>query len=156
MPMSPTLQSWLEKHGVIYDLHPHPRTMSSRETAEAAHVPPDHIAKAVIVRDNEGFAMVVIPGSDWLRLQALQEEAGREFGLADESDIDRLFDDCEPGAIPPMGPARGLETFVDEKLLSLANVYFEAGDHRQLVHVRGEDFHNLLKGARHGHFSHDD
>jgi Ala-tRNA(Pro) deacylase len=38
----------------------------------------------------------------------------------------------------------------------LANVFFEAGDHKHLVHVTGEAFHLLLKGARHGFFSHND
>ena len=36
---------------------------------------------------------------------------------------------------------------------SLANVYFEAGDHENLVHTTGEAFRELLKGARRGHFT---
>jgi len=114
------------------------------------------IAKAVLVKDRQGFAMVVIPGSNWVKLQALQEEADRDFELADESDVDELFSDCQPGAIPPLGPAYGMETFLDEQLTSLANVYFEAGDHIHLVQVNGKAFHDLLKGARHGHYSHND
>ncbi len=47
-----------------------------------------------------------------------------------------------------------LETFLDEQLTSLANVYFEAGDHEHLLHISGAAFLTLLKGVRHGHFSH--
>ncbi|NOR51450.1 MAG: hypothetical protein GQ470_02420, partial [Gammaproteobacteria bacterium] len=133
----------------------HPKSFSSRDTALAAHVREDHIAKAVIVKDGEGFAMAVIPGSDQLKLHALQEETGRDFKLADEPEIDRLFSDCLPGAIPPLGLLYGIETLLDERLTSLANLYFEAGDHQQLIYLSGEAFHALLKGVRHGNFSHD-
>jgi Ala-tRNA(Pro) deacylase len=156
MAIAKTLESYLLQHEVEYDLVPHPKTYSSRDTAKAAHVADDHIAKAVIVRDEQGYAMVVIPASHWLKLEALQQEADRDFVLAAESDATKLFPDCAEGAIPPLGSAYGLETFLDERLTSLANVYFEAGDHEDLVHVSGDAFHVLLKGVRHGHFSHDD
>ena len=115
----------------------------------------DHIAKAVIVKDAGGFAMVIIPGSSWLRLEALDEETGRQFRLADEREVDTLFPDCRPGAVPPVGPAYAMETFLDERLTTLANVYFEAGDHEHLLHVGSEAFLALLKGVRRGHFSHE-
>jgi Ala-tRNA(Pro) deacylase len=156
MAMAETIECYLLQHRVDYELVAHPRTYSSHDSAKAAHVAEDHIAKAVIVRDEQGYAMVVIPGDHWVKLEALQREADRDFVLAAESDVTRLFPDCEPGAIPPLGPAYGLDTFLDESLTSLANVYFEAGDHVDLVHVNGKAFHELLKGVRHGHFSHED
>jgi Ala-tRNA(Pro) deacylase len=155
MAIANTARHALEDHNVEYQLVTHPRTFSTRATAEAAHVPDDHIAKAVIVKDGAGYAMVVTPGDHWLKLDALNEETGRRFDLAPEDEMDTLFMDCRAGAIPPLGPSYGLETFVDEALISLANVYFEAGDHDHLVHVSGEDFARLLQGARHGLFSHD-
>ncbi|WP_455208879.1 aminoacyl-tRNA deacylase [Kaarinaea lacus] len=156
MPIAETVRNYLHKHQVEFEPVPHPKTFSSRETARASHVREDHIAKAVLVKDRQGFALVVIPGSNWVKLQALNDELDREFVLADESDADDLFGDCQSGAIPPLGPAYGIETFVDEQLISLANVYFEAGDHTHIVQVSGDAFHDLLKGARHGHYSHND
>jgi Ala-tRNA(Pro) deacylase len=156
MAIAETVKAILADHGVDYDLIPHPRSHSTHESAEAAHVPEDHVAKAVIVGDDTGFAMVVIPGSDWLRLEALDEETGRQFRLAEEREVDTLFADCRPGAVPPLGPAYGMETFLDEGLSMLASVYFEAGDHEHLVRVDGETFLALLKGVRRGHFSHED
>lgn len=156
MAIAETVRTTLGDHGIDYELIPHPRTHSTHESAEAAHVPEDHVAKAVIVRDDAGFAMAIIPGSCWLRLEALDEETGRQFRLAEEAEVDTLFTDCRPGALPPMGPAYGLETFLDEALTALANVYFEAGDHEHLVLVDGDAFLSLLKGVRRGHFGHGD
>ena len=141
-------------HNVHYDLVSHTKSYSSRETARKAHVDEDHIAKAVIVKDTKGYAMFVVPGGESLKMHTLQEELDRDFELADESELKKLFSDCKIGAIPPLGQAYSLETYLDEQLSSLANVYFEAGDHENLVHIQGDEFHKLFKGVRHGHFCH--
>ncbi|MCG6900119.1 MAG: YbaK/EbsC family protein [Gammaproteobacteria bacterium] len=156
MAVAETVQHYLEQHSVEYDLLLHPHTGSSHGTAEAAHLREDHIAKAVIVKDNAGYAMVVVPASNWVDIEHLRKEFNRDFHLATEDELATLFNDCEAGAIPPLGPAYGIETFLDQALTSLANVYFEAGDHEQLVHTTGDDFRTLLGGVRHGYYSHDD
>jgi Ala-tRNA(Pro) deacylase len=156
MSLAETVRRYLTEHEVEFEPIPHPKTASSRETAHAAHVREDHVAKAVIIKDKQGFAMVVIPGSNWIKLEAINEELGRNFELAEEADAEALFPDCQPGAMPPLGSAYGVETYVDEQLMSLANVFFEGGDHTHLIQVNGQAFHELLKGARHGHFSHNE
>jgi Ala-tRNA(Pro) deacylase len=156
MAVAETVQHYLEQHSVEYDLLLHPHTGSSHGTAEAAHLREDHIAKAVVVKDNAGYAMVVVPASNWVDIEHLRKEFNRDFHLAIEDELATLFNDCEAGAIPPLGPAYGIETFLDQALTSLANVYFEAGDHEQLVHTTGDDFRTLLGGVRHGYYSHDD
>ena len=156
MAIAETIQRFLEQQSVEYDLVPHPHTGSSHETAEAAHVDEDHIAKAVIVKDAAGYSMVVVPASNWVEVGHLRKEFNRNFHLASEADLAKLFNDCEAGAAPPLGIAYGIETFLDEALTSLANVYFEAGDHEQLVRTTGEDFRKLLSGVRHGYYSHND
>jgi len=156
MSLPETVKSFLAAHAVEYELISHPKTYTARDSGQAAHVPDDHIAKAVIVEDDQGVAMVVLPGNHWLKLEALNAEMNRAFRIAAESTVDRLFPDCQPGAVPALGSAYGLETCVDEQLTTLANLYFEAGDHEHLVHVGQEAFKVLIKGARHGLFSHDD
>lgn len=154
MSMAATIKSYMLKHHIEYELVAHPKTYTCREGAEAVHIAEDHIAKAVIVKDPQGYAMVVIPGHHWLQLNTINEELDRQFELAQETEINKLFSDCQAGAIPPLGPAYKLQTFMDERLLTLANLYFEAGDHEHLVHLDGEAFRTLLKGVRHGYFSH--
>lgn len=156
MAIAKTVKHYLEQHSVEYKRISHPHTESSHETAEASHVNEDHIAKAVIVKDMEGFAMIVIPASNWIELDRLRKEFNRAFSLATETELAKLFSDCDIGAIPPLGPAYGIETFLDQALTSLANVYFEAGDHEQLIHTTGDDFRALLRGVRHGFYSHED
>lgn len=154
MTMSVTQERYLVEHKMEYDVMLHARTGSSHETALAAHVPDDHIAKAVVVKDRHGYLVAVIPASHWLKLDALRHELDRDLHLAEENEIAALFSDCEPGAVPPLANAYGMDTLLDEALVSLADVYIEAGDHEQLIHLRGEDFQTLMSGARHGYYSH--
>ncbi|MCK4704786.1 MAG: YbaK/EbsC family protein [Gammaproteobacteria bacterium] len=156
MAIAETVKNFLEQKAVEYDLVSHPHTGSSHETAEASYVDEDHIAKGVMVKDSTGYAMMVVPASYYTEMKHVRKELDREFELVAEDEFAKLFPDCEPGAVPPLGPAYQIETFLDEALSSLANVYFEAGDHKYLVHTTGNDFKKLLSGVRHGHYCHDD
>ena len=76
------------------------------------------------------------------------------MGLASEDEVFSLFDDCDIGAIPPIGAAYDVPVIVDDSLGDAADIYFEGGDHRTLVHVSGKDFRDLTMDARHARFSH--
>jgi len=156
MTIAATLKNYLDQHRIDFELISHPHSGSSHETAVAAHVPEDHIAKAVLVRDSEAYFVVVIPADCWVKMEAVNSELNRTLDLATEDEIAEIFTDCEVGAVPPVGDAYRIETLLDKSLTTLANVYFEAGDHEQLAHVSGDSFQKLLQGARQGYFSHQD
>ena len=153
MTIAATLMNTLTSAHISYEVVDHPKSFSSAQTASVAHVPDDHIAKGVLVKDESGYVMVVIPASHWVSVKRLREELGRELRLAEEAEIERLFMDCVPGAVPPLGMVYGVETLLDEALTSLAHVYFEAGDHERLIKLDAGQFRSLMQGVRHGHFS---
>ncbi len=155
MAIAETVKNYLAEKAVDYTLPSHPHSGSSHETAEASHVREDHIAKGVMVKDAAGYAMLVVPASHYVEMKQVRKELDRKLELVEENEFSTLFPDCEPGAIPPIGTAYQIETFLDDSLTTLANVYFEAGDHEHLVHINGNDFKTLLSGVRHGHYSHD-
>lgn len=156
MTMASIVKRYIEERGVAYELINHPVTGSSHETAEATHIDEEHLAKAVIVQDTGGTVMAVVPGSAWVSLSALGKELSRDMELAEEEQAARHFPDCDAGAIPPLGPAYGIVTVLDEAFVSLAYVYFESGDHRTLVKVNSDDFLKLLSGVRRGRFCHEE
>jgi Ala-tRNA(Pro) deacylase len=153
MSMSTTLRSYLEASGQPYELMRHPRAVTSMETAAAAHVPGDRLAKTVLVEDDDGYLLAVIPSTHRLLLGTLREQFGQRFGLATERDMAALFRECEVGAIPPFGQAYGLRVIVDDSLLEEHEVYCESGDHTELVHLAGQGFRSLMLEAQHGRFS---
>ena len=153
MAIAITLQEYLDKSGIEYEVMPHIPTASSSNTAEAAHVPGDDLAKSVVLEDERGFLMAVVPATHHVELDKLSRQLDRRLSLVSEQKISKMFDDCDIGAIPPVGEAYHLDVVVDDSLNDRADVYFEAGDHEDIVHVRGQDFQQLMQHARHGYFS---
>jgi Ala-tRNA(Pro) deacylase len=155
MTIASTVSNYLAEHDVAYDVLTHPHTASSGESAQAAHVPGMRLAKSVILEDEQGYLMVVLPSNRQINLGELHRQLNRNLGLATESELSGLFSDCEIGALPAVGPAYGMETVVDDTLAEQSDIYFEAGDHEQLIHVSAETFQALVGDrALHGHFSH--
>lgn len=153
MPIANSLRNFMLTEGVKYDVVSHSHTLTSSETAQAAHVPGDRLAKAVLLEDDDGYVLAVLPASHRLELGALHHALHRRLGLATEGEVGELFRDCALGAIPPFGEAYGIDTVLDDSLMEQPEVYFEAGDHEALVRVSGDQFRQLLAGAPHGHFS---
>jgi Ala-tRNA(Pro) deacylase len=148
MSIASTLHRHLASQGVAYETLIHPPTGSSSFTAETAHVPGSQVAKGVVLRDNGGWLLAVLPASHHLRLEWVEQALGRRLELAGEQEASRLFPDCEIGAIPPLGHAYGQEVLVDEALFAADPVHFEGGDHKTLVRIKGADFARLMEGAR--------
>ncbi len=147
MSISQKLERHLQEHGADFDLVPHSHSGSSMETAEKAHIPGNHLAKAVIAKEDDQFVMVVVPSDYHVHMGRLHHHLGHDVGLATERELAALFPDCDAGAVPPLGLAYGLRTLVDQRLLSLPEVYIESGDHETLLRMRGTHFVSLLRDA---------
>ena len=153
MSIATRLKWVLESHQVEYEIIAHEHTSSSLASAKAAHVPTGRVAKCVLLEDERGYMLAVVPASCRVALDAISEATGRHLQLATEPELDDIFMDCERGAIPPFGAVPPLPIAVDESLLRLPDIYFEAGDHEGLVHVSGAAFKSLCGEMRQGRFS---
>lgn len=153
MSISPRLTRYLAQRGARYEVCTHAHSSTSAQTARMAHVPEHQLAKSVILEDDAGCVMVVVPADSRVRIGEVARLLGRhDLHLADERRIAELFSDCEVGAVPALGMAWGVETVVDDDLDRNAEVYIEAGDHEALLRMSGEQFNALMREARHGHF----
>ena len=147
MTMAANLRSYLERRSLPFETLAHSFTQNSMRTASAAHVPGDRLAKGVVIRVEDTYLLVVVPSDYRVHLGMLHHYLGREVGLATESEVAQLFPDCDPGAVPPLGAAYRIRTLVDERLLRQPEIYFESGDHCNLVKVDGEQFARLVADA---------
>lgn len=154
MSVSTAVQNCIIRQGIHYDVISHPPTTDSMHTAGAVHIPGDQLAKCVLLVDEFGFLMAVVPATHRIEFAALGRQLNRRLGLATETELTGLFTDCQAGAIPPLGTAYGIETVLDESLAECEDIYFEAGDHLNVVRVTGKDFLRLLAEPKRGRFSH--
>jgi Ala-tRNA(Pro) deacylase len=152
MTIAKRLKWVLESHAVEYEIISHAHTRTSLDSAHAAHVPEGRVAKCVLLEDERGYLLAIVPASCHVALDALDDTVGRSFELASEGELQDIFVDCERGAIPPFGAVHPIPMAIDDSLLRLPDVYFEAGDHEGLVHVSGEAFKALMGKSQHGRF----
>ncbi|MDJ0949068.1 MAG: aminoacyl-tRNA deacylase [Alphaproteobacteria bacterium] len=154
MTMANRVREFLDSAGIAYDAVTHPRTATSTESAQAAHISGELVAKTVVIHHGQGYMLAVVPSTHRVELGTLQGLVDIPLGLATEDEVGTLFEDCDLGAVPPLGAAYGLNVIVDESLIDAPEVYFEGGDHKTLVRVAGDAFRAMMKDARQGRFSH--
>ncbi len=153
MSMPSRLSNYLLHCGARYELFSHAQSHSSAETARAAHVPRHKLAKSVILEDEQGCVMAVVPADAQVDVERLARMLGRgSLHLSDEQRIAELFMDCALGAVPAIGMAWGMETVVDDSLAANPEVFFEAGDHEMLLSMSHDQFSSVMRDARHGEF----
>jgi len=147
----------LQQRGIDYVTVP--RQLAPRRTALAAKrgrrppISPKIIAQTVLLADSQGQAIAVIPADRSVDLAALKEEFGRSFRLVGP----------EAATARPPGAARAgasstalrplAETYVEQSLILLPEVYMKTSDAGRLVRVDGESFRSLFYGAWCGHIS---
>lgn len=153
MGIAITLARYLAEMGVKYEVVQHSHTATALESARTSHISLDRLAKAVVLKGEDGFLVAVLPASGHIQFGKLREQLGADVDMANEEQIESLFHDCEPGAVPALGAAYGLKVIVDDSLASEPEIYLEGGDHASLVHVSGSAFQKLMAGARHARFT---
>lgn len=152
MAIAISVQDYLESCSAQYDLLPHPKTSSAMASARTANINAHQLAKGVVLKDvDNNYLMAVIPADNRLSVGALSFMLDRDLSLVHEWELDDIFPDCESGAVPCLGQAYGMDIVWDEQLSQSRDVYFESGDHRQLVHLDQREFHNIMEP-----FLHDD
>ena len=140
------LKDFLDRERIQYVTIPHSPAYTARETAQTAHVRGKDFAKTVIVNIDGRLAMAVLPASEKLDLALLKKAAGaKHVRLALESEFDRWFPGCEPGAMPPFGNLYGMEVFVSKTLATDEQIAFNAGSHAELVRIAYQDFERLVQ-----------
>jgi len=154
MSIAPTLAKYLASKNAAYDVLAHAPTQCALRAAQACHIPGSYLAKAVLLRDEQGYALAVLPASHHIRLDDLKRQLGDDVELASEREIVDLFGDCARGAVPAIGECYGLDLVVDDDIDAQPEIYFEGGDHATLVHMTHAEFAALTWAARHGSFSH--
>jgi Ala-tRNA(Pro) deacylase len=146
MPLMERLRSFLGSNHAEYTLTDHPKAFTAREVAQAEHLPPREVAKTVVVFGDGEYHMVVIPASKLVDFQELRPALGlSQVRMATEDELGKLFPDCELGAMPPVGRIYGLEVYLDSSLAGEPTIAFNAGTHREVVHMRTAEFRRVAQ-----------
>lgn len=135
------LESIFRERGTEYTTHHHPVAYTAQETAAKDNVPGRIFAKPVILFADEEMVLAVIAAPDRVDFGLLAEASrASNVRLATESDFADRFQDCEVGAMPPMGSLYGLRTYVDTELAHRHKIVFAAGTHTDTISLAYADY----------------
>lgn len=141
MPGTRSIHEFLRDAHVSYTVVPHRLAFTAQENAAAAHVPGRDWAKVVVCLVDGRPVEAVLPAPRKVQLDRLLALAGgHEIRLADERELEWLYPDCEPGAMPPLGPLYGQPVFADASLATEPEIVFNGGTHTEAIRMRWNDF----------------
>lgn len=144
--ITPRLQEFLDRERIIYTHKTHRITFSAKDLAQADHMPPWEIAKTVVFVGDGAFAIAVLPASARIDLEELRIKLGLgSIRLASEEELTKLFPDVELGAMPPFGNLyNDIPVYVDATLADEDVIAFNAGTHRDVLHMKFHDFKHYV------------
>jgi Ala-tRNA(Pro) deacylase len=140
-----SVTGFLDEAHVAHELIEHEPVMSASAESRVTDIPPDQVAKTIVLHDGEGYVLAAIPASERLDLHKLRTALGRtrRLALVGESEIARDFPGLEVGAMPPFGPLVPAVEVIDAGLTEPERVLCAAGDHRHSVLVDPRDIVRL-------------
>jgi putative nucleotidyltransferase with HDIG domain len=147
------VEAYLNAQGVRFRLIPHPPTRTLAEAAQAARVSYLHLVRAVMLDDDQGMVMAVLPASHMLDFDSLCQQLRCTLRPVSQERLGGTFPDCEPVSIPPLAHAYGLPAIIDDQVATLPEVCFEPGNHRSLLVMATADFMKLHDQSRRMVFS---
>jgi Ala-tRNA(Pro) deacylase len=135
---------FLDNNDIPYAHTRHANAYRARDVAAAEHLPACRLAKTVIFSSDDGYGMAVLPADCLLDLEEVAERLNlRHVRLATELEVANLFPECEVGAMPPLGTLFGLPVYIDSRLAEEDYIAFNAGTHRDAIHMCFSDLLRL-------------
>jgi Ala-tRNA(Pro) deacylase len=139
------LNTFLNSRQAKYEEISHAAAVTAQEQAAVMHTPGMRIAKVLIVKERDGFAMAVVPAATQADLDRLKGLVGHDdLRLATVEEAGGVVPDCMPGAIPPFGALYGLRTFVDRRLFTTPEVTVPGGSPGLAIRMRSAEFRRLV------------
>ena len=146
MAVTQNVQEFLRQSNVGYSVFPHVPAFSAQEEAAVTHIPGRDWAKPVVFFADGEPIQAVVPADLVVDVDQLLALTGAErIRLATEEELSELYPDCEPGAMPPLGPLYNQSVFVDIALAAEPQIVFNGGTHADAVCMRYDDFAAVAK-----------
>lgn len=151
MSTSLSVRHYLEDSQVNYDVVHHSFSQSAYDSACSSHLPTANIIKSVVLRNTKDgqYVIAMIPATHRLKLNWVNQSLGGPLILAKEMELAELLPDCRLGAVPALGQPYGLKMIWDDTLKKQKDLYFEAGDHENLIHLKQDQFEKLFQEQQH-------
>jgi Ala-tRNA(Pro) deacylase len=136
-----SIRDFLQSRHVWFETLLHCPAPSATKRAQSVHVSGRQVAKGVLIKAAGGDVLAVLPATQRIDLNRLARVLGEpEVRIATEDEVERVFADCERGALPPFGRLYGLKTVVDVSLTGSVEFVFLANMRHEGMRMRYRDY----------------
>lgn len=139
------LKSFLDENNVSYEYKEHEPVRTSEEAAAARGDDIRIGAKAMILKADDKFIMVVLSAAKRIDSKALKSILGvKSLRFATPEEVMEKTG-CEPGGVPPFAHIFSLDLMVDKSIVQNEFMAFNAGERTKSLKIKTKDYINLLK-----------
>ena len=145
MPIPKEITGYLDAHRIPYETIHHRRNFTAQETAADTHTRGKDFAKTVLLFIDDRYFLAVLPAHRQLSLNKVKTTLhAKQVTLASEDEISALFNNCEIGAMPPLGDLYNLPVYVDSDIKRDYQITFNAGTHEDVIRMLYKDYETLV------------
>lgn len=139
------IKDMLEKRDVAYEELHHRVAFTAQEVAQSEHVSGDCVAKVVVIIADDRPVELILPASRRVALDRVRKVLGADaVRLASEAEMNRIFTDCETGAIPPLRRWNDVAVLMDASISKATQLLFQAGSHEDAIRLNFQDWLELV------------
>lgn len=141
----------MKTNNIEYSLLVHKPTRTSEESALVRGVSLASGAKAMLIKLSSSsilFKLIVLSAAckvNWKLVKNVLKT--KKVDLASEEEV-KYLTKCLPGAVPPFGSIYGIETLIDQSIISQGDsINFNAGLRTHSLGIKTKDYLNVEKGT---------
>jgi len=144
--MNEKVKAYMDERSLPYEVITHPQAFSAQQVAHTIHESGRVMAKTVVLEVDDTYVMCVVPAHHKVKIGWVKDILSAKIvKLVDEDTLEKLFPDCEVGAMPPIGPVYDMRVVVSEELTSNSDIIFNACTHRHCIKMPYKEFEAAVK-----------
>jgi Ala-tRNA(Pro) deacylase len=139
------LKVFLDNNQIIYEYKEHEEVRTSEEAARARGEDIKVGAKAMILKCDDKFIMLVLSAAKKIDSRRVKDILGvKSLRFATPEEVEQLTG-CVPGGVPPFANIFGLDLIVDKTIPMNEFMAFNAGERTKSLKLKTADYLQLLK-----------
>ena len=136
------IRKLLESHNIQYNFFEHEPTPTSEIASKVRGVPLDQGAKAMVLRSEGNFLMVVLQAHRKIDFSKMKNILNtRSVSFATHEEVEQVTG-CIPGGVPPFGNLFSIPVYADKDLAEIENMDFNAGLQTASIEMKVKDWIN--------------
>jgi len=145
MNVTEAIRKLLDDNKIQYKCWDHPPVHTSEEAAKIRGTTLESGAKAMLLRSEGQFLMVVLAGDKKMDFKKVKKAIGSDrLTLATPEEVLKVTH-CEVGSVPPFGILFSIPVYLDKSLLRSPMINFNAGKHGTSIAMSIEDYQKVVK-----------